>query len=335
MNFEKLVNDNTFLITGGTGSFGYQMTQKLLKYNPNEIRIFSRDEDKHRQMKSDFNSEKLSFFLGDVRDYERISEATKDIDIVFHAGALKQIPAVEFNPLEAIKTNILGAFNVMKACAENQVQKVIGISTDKAVKPVNAMGMTKALMEKLFLSNDIQTKNTQFSCVRYGNVLGSRGSVIPIWDKLIEQNKPISVTHPNMRRFFLTLDQATDLVLYAVKSMNKKEIFVLKAPACYIKDMAKAWAEIKGKKDYPIEYIGIRAGEKLDEVLISEEELRHCEEEKDYYVIERENLLNKDLDINSENKYGDLDIREYSTATTKLLNYEQILKLMSEIKWIK
>ncbi len=327
MDFSKEIDDKRILITGGTGSFGYQMTQKLLEYNPLKISIYSRDEDKHRIMQDYFNSKKLDFKIGDVRDYERLEECLKYVDIVFHAGALKQVPAVEFNPLEAIKTNTIGTWNLMKASVANNVNKVIGISTDKAVKPVNAMGMTKALMEKLLLSNDIKSNVTRFCCVRYGNVLGSRGSVIPVWEKLIEKKKPISITHKSMRRFFLTLDEATELVLFAVKNMKSKEIFVKKAPACKIEDLAKVIAEVKtGNKDYPITYTGIRAGEKIEEELVSAEEIRHATEQKDHYIIHREEM---------NNQYDDIDINGFNTTTTHTLSREEISNLIKEMKWIK
>ena len=268
MNYSSVLNNKNILITGGTGSFGHQMILELMKYQPKVIRIFSRDEDKQHNLKQEFLEKpilkKMQFVIGDVRDYDRIYSVTKDIDIIFHAAALKQVPSVEAHPYEAVKTNIIGAFNVVKAAVEREVDKVVAVSTDKAVKPVNAMGMTKALQEKLILSNEITKDKTMFCCVRYGNVLGSRGSVIPLWDKCLEQNKPLPITHPEMTRFMLTLSEAIDLVFYSVKHGKGGEIFVKKAPATKMINLATAYAELKtGKKNYPLEYIGIRAGEKL------------------------------------------------------------------------
>ena len=229
MNYSSVLNNKKILITGGTGSFGHQMILELMRYKPKLIRIFSRDEDKQHNLKQEFLDtpilDKMQFMIGDVRDYERVYSVTKDMDIIFHAAALKQVPSVEAHPYEAVKTNIIGAFNVVTAAVAQKVEKVVAISTDKAVKPVNAMGMTKALQEKLILSDEITKDKTTFCCVRYGNVLGSRGSVIPLWDKRLEQNKPLPITHPEMTRFMLTLSQAIDLVFYSLKHAKGGEIF--------------------------------------------------------------------------------------------------------------
>ncbi len=211
MDYSSVLNDQNILITGGTGSFGHQMIKELMRYKPKIIRIFSRDEDKQHNMRQEFSDDsilkKMQFVIGDVRDYDRLYTVTKDIDIIFHAAALKQVPAVESHPFEAVKTNIIGAYNVVKAAVARDVSKVVAISTDKAVKPVNAMGMTKALQEKIVLSDDLSKDNTIFSCVRYGNVLGSRGSITPLWNAKIAKNEPLPVTHPEMTRFMLTLSQ--------------------------------------------------------------------------------------------------------------------------------
>ena len=229
-------------------------------------------------------SKKVEFFIGDVREYERLFAVTKDIDIIFHAAALKQVPAVESHPYEAVKTNIVGAYNIARAAVARKVSNVVAISTDKAVKPVNAMGMTKALQEKIILSNDISKDGTKFFCVRYGNVIGSRGSVIPLWDLKIEKKEPLPVTHPDMTRFMLTLSEAIDLVFYSLQNGKGGEIFVKKASATKIVDMAKAYAELKtGKKDYPIKFVGVRAGEKIDEILVSKEEMSHSYEKKNHF----------------------------------------------------
>jgi len=321
------------LITGGTGSFGHQMIVELMQYKPKLIRIFSRDEDKQHNLKQELSENpilnKIQFVIGDVRDYERVYSITKDIDIIFHAAALKQVPSVEAHPYEAVKTNIIGAYNVVTAAVARKVDNVIAISTDKAVKPVNAMGMTKALQEKLILSDEITKDKTIFCCVRYGNVLGSRGSVIPLWDKRLKQNKPLQITHPDMTRFMLTLSQAIDLVFYSLKNSKGGEIFVKKAPATKMINLARAYAELKtGKKNYPLEYIGIRAGEKIDEILISEEEMRHVQEKKDHFVINRENEIDKSF-IKKSTKFT-----EYGSGTIPHLTIEELKLLMKKLKWV-
>lgn len=320
------------MITGGTGSFGHQMIKELMRYSPKTIRIFSRDEDKQHNMQQEFANEpilkRMQFVIGDVREYDRLYAITKDVDIIFHAAALKQVPAVESHPFEAVKTNIIGAYNVVKAAVARKVSKVVAISTDKAVKPVNAMGMTKALQEKIILSDDLTKDGTIFCCVRYGNVLGSRGSVVPLWDMKIEKKQPLPVTHPDMTRFILTLSVAIDLVFYSLKNAKGGEIFVKKAPAAKIVELAKAYAELKtGRKNYPIEYVGIRSGEKIDEILVSQEEMRHCEERKDHFVIKRE----EQLDIKSLKKHT--KVEEYDSATVKHLNREELKTLIRKLKW--
>ena len=332
MNYSSVLNNKNILITGGTGSFGHQMILELMQYKPKLIRIFSRDEDKQHNLKQEFLEnpilDKIQFVIGDVRDYERIYSVTKDMDIIFHAAALKQVPSVEAHPYEAVKTNIVGAFNVVTAAVARQVDKVVAVSTDKAVKPVNAMGMTKALQEKLILSDEITKDKTTFCCVRYGNVLGSRGSVIPLWDKRLEQNKPLPITHPDMTRFMLTLSQAIDLVFYSVKHAKGGEIFVKKAPATKMVDLARAYAELKtGEKKYPLTYIGIRAGEKIHEVLVSEEEMRHVKEEKDHFVIKREAEIDKSFVKKNTN------FVEYGSGNIPQLGIEELKSLMKKLKW--
>jgi len=333
LNYSSVLDNKNILITGGTGSFGHQMIIELMKYKPKLIRIFSRDEDKQHNLRQELLEssilEKIQFVIGDVRDYDRMYSVTKDMDIIFHAAALKQVPSVEAHPYEAVKTNIIGAYNVVTAAVARNVSKVIAVSTDKAVKPVNAMGMTKALQEKLILSDEITKDKTTFCCVRYGNVLGSRGSVIPLWDKRLEQNKPLPITHPDMTRFVLTLTQAIDLVFYSLKNGKGGEIFVKKAPATKMVDLAHAYAELKtGKKNYPLEYIGIRAGEKIDEVLVSEEEMRRVSEKKDHFVIKRESLLDKNY-LKKSTK-----LTEYGSGTITPLNVEELKSLMKKLKWV-
>jgi FlaA1/EpsC-like NDP-sugar epimerase len=333
LDYSSVLDNKNILITGGTGSFGHQMIIELMKYNPKLIRIFSRDEDKQHNLKQEFLEypilDKIQFVIGDVRDYDRMYSVTKDVDVVFHAAALKQVPSVEAHPYEAVKTNIVGAYNVVTAAVARKVNKVIAVSTDKAVKPVNAMGMTKALQEKLILSDEITKDKTTFCCVRYGNVLGSRGSVIPLWDKRLEKNKPLPITHPDMTRFVLTLSQAIDLVFYSLKNGKGGEIFVKKAPATKMINLARAYAELKtGKKNYPLEYIGIRAGEKIDEVLVSEEEMRRVSEKKDHFVIKRESLIDKNY-LKKSTK-----LVEYGSGTIPPLNTEDLKLLMKKLKWV-
>ena len=332
MNYSSLINGKNILITGGTGSFGRQLVKEVSGLSPNSVVIYSRDEDKQYSMKQDLADEKISkkisFVIGDIRDYERFYSASKNMDIIFHAAALKQVPTVELYPYEAVKTNILGTYNIVRAAVARKVKNVISISTDKAVKPVNAMGMTKALQEKIILSDDLQKDSTRFSCVRYGNVLGSRGSVIPLWDSKIKKNKPLPVTHPDMTRFMLTLSEAIHLVFYALKNAKGGEIFVKKAPATKIVDLAKVYAEnTTGKKDYPIEYVGRRAGEKIHEVLVSEEEMRNVKEMKDHYIIHRE----LDFDLASLKKER---LAEYSSDTVSLLTKPDLKKIMKNLSWI-
>ncbi|KFM14535.1 UDP-glucose 4-epimerase protein [Marine Group I thaumarchaeote SCGC RSA3] len=333
MNYSSVLNNKNILITGGTGSFGHQMVEELMPYKPKTIRIFSRDEDKQHSMKVELSKEpifkKMEFVIGDVREYDRLFAVTKDIDIIFHAAALKQVPAVESHPYEAVKTNIIGAYNIVKASVARNVKNVVAISTDKAVKPVNAMGMTKALQEKIILSDDLTKDKTKFCCVRYGNVLGSRGSVIPLWNSKIEQNNPLPVTHPDMTRFLLTLTQAIDLVFYSLKHGKGGEIFVKKAPRATMVNLAKAYAELKtGNKNYPLEYIGIRAGEKIDEVLVSHEEMRHVQEKKDHFVITRE----EDFDKKSIKK--SIQTGEYGSGNPPHLTIEELKTIMKKLKWV-
>ena len=304
-----------------------------MNLKPKTIKIFSRDEDKQYSMQQELSGKpilkKIEFLIGDVRDYDRLYSVMKNIDIVFHAAALKQVPTVEKQPFEAVKTNILGTYNIVKATVARDVKKVVAISTDKAVKPVNAMGMTKALQEKIILSDDLEKNNTIFSCVRYGNVLGSRGSVIPVWDRKIAEKKPLPVTHPEMTRFMLTLSEAIDLVFHSLKYSKGGEIFVKKAPSVKINDLAKAYAELKtNKKNYPIEYIGIRAGEKLHEILVSNEEMRHTIEDKNHFVIKKQKLFDTDI------KKGENEFVDYGSNNVKELSNTDLKTLLKSLKWI-
>ena len=334
MDYSSVINGKNILITGGTGSFGNQMIRELKKYKPKTVLIYSRDEDKQYNMKQKFEhdaiSTKMKFLIGDVRDYDRLFSITKDVDIIFHAAALKQVPGVESHPYEAVKTNVLGAYNVIKAAVARKVKRVVAISTDKAVKPVNAMGITKALQEKIILSDDLAKNSTIFCCVRYGNVLGSRGSVIPLWDLKIKNKKPLPITHPEMTRFMLTIHEAIQLVFYSLKHAKGGEIFVKKAPGAKIVELAKAYAELStGKKNYSVKYIGIRPGEKVHEILVSQEEMRHVTEKKNHFVIHREDKL----DVKSIKKSANLE--EYSSSTVRHLNKKELKELMKKLHWIQ
>ena len=334
MKYTSVLNNKNILITGGTGSFGYQILKEIVDYKPKSIRIFSRDEDKQNTMKQEIQNQKNSkitkFIIGDVRDYDSLFTACKDVDIIFHAAALKQVPTVELYPYEAIKTNIIGAHNLVKAAIARNVKHVIAISTDKAVKPVNAMGMTKALQEKIFRSDQYEDSKTIICSVRYGNVLGSRGSVIPLWDNKISKKLPLPVTHSKMTRFLLTLHDAIQLVFYALKNAKGGEIFVKKAPSAKIVDLAKAYAElVTGNKDYPIEFVGIRPGEKIHEILVSEEEMRFVIEKEDHYVIKKENY---EFDRASTKKKIDFD--EYSSGSVKIMSILELKKIMKNLSWV-
>jgi UDP-N-acetylglucosamine 4,6-dehydratase len=282
-----MFNDKKILITGGTGSLGQALTQRLLQKNVKTIRILSRNESKQIEMESKFNDDRLRFFLGDIRDKERLVRATEDIDYVFHAAALKHVPKIEYNPFEAIKTNVIGSQNVIDACLEANVKKVICIGTDKAVSPLNTYGATKLLMEKLFVTanNYLDPKKhaTKFIAVRYGNVLGSSGSVVPKFIEQIKNKKKITITDNQMTRFSITMDEALDFILKATEYGQGSEIFVPKIRAYTIFDIKKALTEILG--DYGEEIVGIRPGEKLHETLINSEEIRYSWEYKDLYMI--------------------------------------------------
>jgi len=331
MEKPKNLDNKNILVTGGTGSFGHRIVSRLLELKPNKIVVFSRDETKQCDMQNEFkNNDLLEFAIGDVRDYNRIYEVMKGVDIVYHAAALKQVPNCEFHPMEAVKTNILGAENVRKAAIENNVEVLVAISTDKAVKPINVMGMTKAIQEKIMLNlNNSATKkwNTRFLCVRYGNVIGSRGSVIPLFKEKIKANHYLPVTSFEMTRFLLTLDEAIDLVFTATLEGTSGQLFVKKMPACKIVDLARAMAKaITGREDYPIKKVGIRPGEKIHEVLVSEEEMRRAiETETHYIVVPHEDLTRPKLMRN---------IPEYTSNNTEMLGEDGIISLLSAEGWV-
>lgn len=308
----------TILITGGTGSFGRWMTRELLKRDPKEIRVYSRDEEKQLDMRRDFPAPNIKFIVGDVRDYDRLLEATQGVQILYHAAALKIIPLCEQHPLEALKTNTLGTWNVKKAAIENGVEKSLFISTDKAVKPVNLYGMTKAIGEKIWTSDEFKTES-KFAIVRYGNVIGSRGSVIPHFKQLIEKRDPLPITHPDMTRFLITLQQAIDLIFYATENMKGGEIYIPKIPACSVVDLAMVMAG----EDYPLKFVGIRPGEKIHECLVQEDEFRRTEETEKCYI------------IYPYGRYRSKRIREeFTSQDAAQLDKEEIARLLKESGWL-
>lgn len=283
-----MFENKKLLITGGTGSFGNVVLKQFLNTEIGEIRIFSRDEKKQDDMRTRFNSPKLKFYIGDVRDYQSILNASRGVDFIFHAAALKQIPSCEFHPMEAVKTNILGTENVLEAAIQNNVTRIVCLSTDKAVYPINAMGISKAMMEKVMVakSRNLDDTKTVICSSRIGNLMASRGSVIPLFANQIQAGKSLTITDPNMTRFMMTLEDAVDLVLYAFVHGNNGDIFVQKAPACTLEILAKAVSQIlTGRTDYPSEIIGTRHGEKLYEALLSREEMACAEDLGTYYRI--------------------------------------------------
>ena len=329
MNIEKKMEGKNILITGGTGSFGHQIVSQLLKFQPNKIVVFSRDEKKQYDMQNEFkeNFDLLEFIIGDVRDYTSIYDATKNIDIVYHAAALKQVPNSEFHPFEAVKTNVIGAENVRRAAIENGVDVVVAVSTDKAVKPINVMGMTKAIQERIMLNPNNGRWDTKFICVRYGNVIGSRGSVIPFFKERIEKGEFLPITNYEMTRFLLRLEEAIDLVFKATVEGETGQLFVKKMPACYTINLAKVMSEVMaGKDDYPIKEVGIRPGEKIHEVLVSEEEMRRAVETEEHYVVHPYGELEKPSLLR--------DLNEYNSNNTQMLEDNEIVSLLKREGWI-
>jgi len=315
----------TLLITGGTGSFGHAVLKRFLHTDIEEIRVFSRDEKKQEDMRLDLNNKKVKFYIGDVRNYDSIKAAMDGIDYVFHAAALKQVPSCEFYPMEAVRTNVIGAEKMLNAAIESNVKKVIVLSTDKAVYPINAMGLSKAMMEKIMVAKSRMTdvNKTVLCGVRYGNVMASRGSVIPLFTKQINEGKSLTITDPNMTRFLMSLDDAVDLVLYAFNNAKQGDIFVKKAPASTILDLANAVKELFNAKN-KIKIIGTRHGEKLYETLLTREELVKAEDCRDYYRI-----VPDDRDLNyskyfTEGEKQIADIEDYNSHNTQRLTIKEI-----------
>ncbi len=325
-----ILNNKVLLITGGTGSFGNAVLRKFLNTDISEIRIFSRDEKKQHDMRIELQSPKIKFYIGDVRDYNSISAAMKGVDFVFHAAALKQVPSCEFYPIEAVKTNILGTENVLNAAINCNVAKVICLSTDKAVYPINAMGISKALMEKVMVAKSRISGSTVLVGTRYGNVMASRGSVIPLFYDQIINNQDITITDPNMTRFMMTLDDAVDLVLYAFENGNSGDIFVQKSPSSTIGELASAMKKIYNS-NVSFNIIGTRHAEKLYETLLAKEEMMHAEDLGDYYRVPADN---RDLNYNKYFSEGSLnisDIEDYHSHNTKRLSESELINLLKSI----
>ena len=329
MSRKLLFENKTILITGGTGSLGQALTKRLLEYNVKAVRIFSRNESKQIEMESDIKDDRIRFFLGDVRDLQRLTRATEDVDLVFHAAALKHVPKIEYNPFEAIKTNVVGSQNVIDACLANDVEKVICVGTDKAVSPLNTYGATKLLMEKLFVAANNylnpEKHRTVFLAVRYGNVLGSSGSVIPKFIEQIKANKQVTITDPKMTRFSITMNEALDLILNAITSAKGSEIFVPKLRAYNIVDVKNALTELLSDTGEKI--TGIRTGEKLHETLINEDEIRYSWEFENMYMIASP-LYTLFNDKNIKESYQGIkkieDVQKYSSDSVEKISVKDL-----------
>jgi len=331
-----MFKDKTILITGGTGTFGNAVLQRFLDTNIKEIRVFSRDEKKQEDMRIALANNKLKFYIGNVRDPESISTAMEGVDYVFQAAALKQVPSCEFYPLEAVKTNVLGTENALASAVAKGVKKVICLSTDKAVYPINAMGISKALMEKLMVAKSrfVDPTKTTMCCTRYGNVMASRGSVIPLFIKLIKEGKPLTVTDPNMTRFLMSIDNAVDLVLYAYTHAQQGDILVQKSPASTVGDLAQAIKELFNA-DNEIKIIGTRHGEKLYETLLTREEMTNAEDLGGYYRVPSDN---RDLNYNKYFIEGQEELAEaedYNSHNTERLSVEQVKEKLLSLQLVR
>jgi UDP-N-acetylglucosamine 4,6-dehydratase len=329
------IQNKVLLITGGTGSFGNAVLQRfLITDHFKEIRIFSRDEKKQDDMRNQLKNTKLKFFIGDVRDYDSIEPATRGVDYIFHAAALKQVPSCEFFPMQALKTNVEGTQNVIRAASFNGVKKIICLSTDKAAYPINAMGISKAMMEKVAIAESRNLQNTIVCLTRYGNVMASRGSVIPLFINQIKSKLPLTITDPNMTRFLMSLNDAVDLVLFAFENGNQGDLFVNKAPAATIGDLAKA-IKVLAKEDTEINIIGTRHGEKLYETLCTREEMIKAEDMGNFYRVPADN---RDLNYSmyfSEGEKNLAEIEDYHSHNTERLNVEGVKNLISKLALVK
>ena len=331
----KVFENKTLLITGGTGSFGNAVLRRFLNSDLREIRIFSRDEKKQDDMRKKYNSPKLKFYIGDVRDPQSVLCALRGVDFIYHAAALKQVPSCEFHPLEAVKTNVLGTENVLEAAIQCGVKRVVVLSTDKAVYPINAMGISKAMMEKVAVAKSRSSTQTVINVTRYGNVMASRGSVIPLFIEQIRAGKPITITDPSMTRFMMTLDDAVDLVLYAFEHGQPGEIFVQKAPAATIEVLAKALTALVGKPEHEVRVIGTRHGEKLYEALLSREEMVAAEDLGGYYRVPPDL---RDLNYGKFVEQGEVKISEatdYNSHNTERLDILGMQALLMKVKFMQ
>jgi UDP-glucose 4-epimerase len=325
------------LITGGTGSFGNAVLKRFLDSNIAEIRVFSRDEKKQDDMRKRYSSLKLKFYIGDVRDYQCVLNATRGVDYIYHAAALKQVPSCEFHPMEAVKTNVIGTENVLEAAIQNQVRRVVCLSTDKAVYPINAMGISKAMMEKVMVakSRNLDSTKTVICGTRYGNVMASRGSVIPLFIEQIRAGQALTITDPNMTRFMMTLADAVDLVLYAFEHGNNGDLFIQKAPGATIEVLAKALTELVGKPDHEINIIGTRHGEKLYEALLSREEILCAEDMGDYFRVPPDL---RDLNYSKFVEEGETEIsrtEDYNSHNTDRLDVNGMKGLLLKLEFMQ
>lgn len=331
-----MFKDKVLLITGGTGSFGNAVLSRFLKSDFAEIRIFSRDEKKQEDMRIALKSDKVKFHIGDVRDYDSVHDSLKDVDYVFHAAALKQVPSCEFYPMEAVKTNVIGAENVIRAAIAQSVSRVVVLSTDKAVYPINAMGMSKAMMEKVMVAKSrlCDPTKTVLSATRYGNVMASRGSVIPLFLQQLQDGRPLTITDPSMTRFLMSLEESVDLVLYAFEHARPGDIFVQKAPASTVGDLAEAMRRLL-KKDNEVKIIGTRHGEKLYESLVSREEMARAEDLGGYYRIPADS---RDLNyakyfVEGETAISEID--DYTSHNTHRLSVEEVMQVLQKLELIQ
>ncbi|WP_321470636.1 polysaccharide biosynthesis protein [Halarcobacter sp.] len=332
-----MFKDKTLLITGGTGSFGNAVLRRFLDTDIKEIRIFSRDEKKQDDMRKKYNNPKLKFYIGDVRDTNSIADSIRGVDYIFHAAALKQVPSCEFYPMQAVQTNVIGTENVLNAAIAENVKKVIVLSTDKAVYPINAMGVSKAMMERVAVakSRNLNSSGPIIACTRYGNVMASRGSVIPLFIDQIKNNQEITITDPNMTRFMMSLDEAVELVLFAFDNAKPGDIFVQKSPAATIEVLAKALKELLNKPEHKIGIIGTRHSEKLYETLLTREEMVHAVDMEKYYRIPADT---RDLNYNKFFENGEevvTEAGEYHSHNTQRLSIEELKELLLNLREIK
>jgi len=330
-----MFKNKVLLISGGTGSFGGAVLKRFLTTDIKEIRIFSRDELKQDDMRKFYNNDKLKFYIGDVRDKNSINDAMRGVDYVFHAAALKQVPSCEFYPMQAVKTNVIGTENLLNSAIAAGVKKVIALSTDKAVYPINAMGISKAMMERVIVAKGRNVKDTMIACTRYGNVMASRGSVIPLFIDQIKNGKPITITDPSMTRFMMSLDQAVDLVLFAFENGESGDIFVQKAPAATVELLTHAMKNILGVPDHEVKTIGTRHGEKLYETLLTKEEMVKAIDMGEYYRIPADT---RDLNYTKFFEEGEevvTEAGEYHSHNTHRLNEEELIGLLLNLREIQ